>query len=61
MARNDAELLNAKRHLYHLLLGLTYEEFTDNEVKLAYFLAKDDQIQRFLGQHMDIVPDWRNA
>lgn len=39
------EILAAKRHLYFLLLQLTDDELTDNEVELLFFLAKDEQVQ----------------
>ncbi len=57
--RNDAELLEAKKKLYHLLLGMKNEVFTSNEVELAYHLALDEQIQKFLGQHLKSDTDRR--
>lgn len=42
------ELLEAKRKLYSLILNLTEDEMTENELDIMYLLAKDEQIQHFL-------------
>lgn len=50
--RDDKKLLEAKRELYSLILHLTPEETTDNEIKLAYQLCQDKQIQKLLDERL---------
>lgn len=44
------EILDAKKHLYSLLLKLDNEEITDNELDIMMFLCKDEQIQELFNQ-----------
>jgi len=44
----EKEILETKRRLYLLLMELTEDVITDNEVDIMFLLSKDEQIQSIL-------------
>jgi len=42
------EFVDAKRHLYSLLLGMKPEEYSGQETNILFYLAQDDDIQKIL-------------
>ena len=48
------EIAQAKIRLYGLLLAKPSANWTDNETDLAFYLAKDKDIQDHLDRHLKI-------
>lgn len=45
------EIVNAKIHLYHLILELKFGAMTQNDLNIGTALIQDSEIQAFLEAH----------